>query len=102
MSIAWALDLRRIREVLLELLVEPAEGGVAVVEGEDKEEDQRRRSSVASGGAPLQAPELVEGGPMWPGCSQTKVPGKRGGGCPPARKPVGRHPLWKATAPRDR
>ena len=34
------------------------------MEEEDKEEDQSRGSSVASGVAPLQAPEPVEGGPV--------------------------------------
>ena len=40
-------------EALLELLAEPVEGGVAVAEEEDKEEDWRRRSSMASEAMPL-------------------------------------------------
>ena len=59
MSVAWALDLWYMQEALLELLVEPVEGGVALAEEQDKEEDWKRRSSVAGGVAPLQAPKPV-------------------------------------------
>ena len=36
------------------------------MEEEDEGEDRRRSSSTAGMVAPLQAPELVESGPMWP------------------------------------
>ena len=47
-----------------------AEGGVAAVEPlleENKEEDRRRGSSMASGLAPPEVPELEEGRPVGPG-----------------------------------
>ena len=59
MSVAWAPDLWYMQKALLELLVEPAEGGVAPAEEQDKEEDRKRRSSAAGRVAPLQAPEPV-------------------------------------------
>ena len=67
MSVAWALNLRCVWDALLGWLAEQAkEGGEATVKEENEEEDWRRRSSTASGVMPLQVPELVEGGPVWP------------------------------------
>ena len=61
MSIAWALDLQRMWEALLELLAELVEGGVAAAElpMEEEEEEQQRRGPSAGGAVPLQAPGLV-------------------------------------------
>ena len=60
MSVAWALDLWRIWEVLLGWLVKQAEeGGEAMAEEKSEEEDRRRRSSMAGGVVPLQVPKMV-------------------------------------------
>ena len=82
------------REALLGLLAEEQaeEGGVAMAEEEDKVEDQRRRSSAASMVVPLQAPELVEGGPMSPRLFSGQGTWEEGWGLLASKKAQGKVP----------
>ena len=80
------------------------EGGEAVadplMEEEDEEEDQRRGSSTAGRVAPLQVPELVQGGPMWPGMwFLHQGAWKAGWGPPTSEKAWGKAPAVEPPPP---
>ena len=70
------------------------------MEEEDKEEDWRRGSSVASGVVPLQVPEPVEGGPVWPGLwFSGKGAWEAGQGLPASEKAWGKVPAMEPPPP---
>ena len=104
----WSPDIQCMWDALQGWLAEQAEeGGVAaaepLMEEDNKEEDRRRGSSVAGMVLPLQAPELVEDGPMWPrlwflGQSAQEV----GRGLPASEKALGEGAHCRAPTPGSR
>ena len=74
-------------------MVEPQMGEV------DKEDQQRKGSSAAGMVAPLQAPELVEVGPVWAGLFLGQGAQEEGRGLPTSEKAWGKAPTVEPPPP---
>ena len=98
-SIAWAPDLRHVRKALLGLLPkeQAKEGEVAMAE--EKNEEEERRGPLAGRVAPLQAPEPVQGGPMWPGLFSGQGAREEGRELPTSEKDRGKAPTVEPPPP---
>ena len=100
LGLSWVPDVQHLWETLQGLLAEEQaeEGGVAVAEEED-EEDQRRRSFMAGMVVSLQAPELVEGIPEWPGLFLGQAAQEEGREVPTSKKAQGKAPTVELLPP---